>query len=36
MLRAVRIVLTCRPRSGATPTGKNRERVWYLDAGANR
>src|ERR1700739_4231385 len=36
MLRAVKIVLTCRPCSDATPTGKKRDRVWYRDAAGIR
>ena len=32
MLRAVRIVLTCRPRSGATPAGNVRLTTRHLDA----
>src|SRR3978361_348755 len=32
MLRDTRIDLTCRPCSDASPTGKKRDRTWYLDA----
>jgi hypothetical protein len=34
MLREAKIVLTWRPCSGASPAGKKRDRVWYLDAAA--
>src|SRR6516164_3740431 len=34
MLRAVKIVLTWRPCSGATSATKKRDRVWYREAAA--
>jgi hypothetical protein len=35
MARAAKIVLTCNPRSDATPTGKKRDPIRNLDAAVN-